>query len=598
MATRFATMVTLMAGVPLDPLYKHTLTFANFAAQTTYFESKRVFTPATFNFISYQRHNSGVIKLEAPINILGTVNYLSFVNANYQGQGNLHEAKTFYAFITDIAYISDTVVAISYSIDVLQTWMFDYTVNPCYVEREHANSDNLGDNRVDEGLETGEYICAGVEQILPWTFADTAFILQATQSPIGGQHTSVEGNVYSSLYLKVCPTVAVLENELDNFKQGATQSLEPIISISQFPKRYLDENEKPTYREWDLTLDQSIGLGPFMAVDPASTQQITYTPKNNKLYGYPYNYMVFESPDGSSNILKFENFLNNNIHKFWSLLSIYPEVETMCAPENYESTTYIVNFRQALYCKNYPVCGVASDSYQAWLAQNKFSMPIAMAMVEGGALGGGTTISGTHGGSHHSGKIDQGALEAGSKLLRQVPIVQGLDLLTATGKAYMDNRTIMSDMITAGKGVSMIGDVLSGDFGSVGDVAREVGLQLASIAGHKAVPDTAVTKSGAAGILHNAALDNYKIYYTKIRPEYAEIIDNYFTCFGYATHVVKVPNTTGRRNWNYVKTVGCTISGNIPSEAEDKITAIFDRGVTFWHDPSTIHNYSANNDIV
>ena len=99
-------------------------------------------------------------------------------------------------------------------------------------------------------------------------------------------------------------------------------------------------------------------------------------------------------------------------------------------------------------------------------------------------------------------------------------------------------------------------------------------------------------------------MDCYKIHYVKIRPEYAEIIDNYFSCFGYAIHKVKVPDITSRQQWNYIKTKGCTIKKNVennkavPMEAERAICAIFDKGITFWHNPYNIHNYNLNNPIV
>lgn len=614
MATRFATMVTLMAGVPLDPMYKHTLTFANFAAQTTYFESKRVFTPATFNFISYQRHNSGVIKLEAPMNILGTVNYLSFVNANYQGQGDLHEAKTFYAFITDIEYISDTVVAISYSIDVLQTWMFDYTLNPCYVEREHANSDNVGDNRINEGIDTGPYVEADWEPIDYWDstqwedqsqrVANSNFIVIATQAPDGTQSTFQYNGVVGSLFIRNCFSVDQLDNLIQQFYNGATQSLVPIISITMYPKYYMPSASMPLQaKTWTLTKDQSVGFGAFIGYDPATQGTKSYTPKNNKLYCYPYNYMIFEGPEGNSNVLKFEDFASNNIHQFYSKCAIYPNVETMCAPfmyENYNSNIsggellQGVNTKYALFSKSYPVCGVASDAYSAWWAQNRSYYPLGSAYVEAADAISNTVNSKPERPNTLWGMVQsawdsvQGYYEGAKQYLSTIGETSNLLQNLGTGFARAGSRL----------GNKKLEQNMSQDLNIAGSDMSEIGKTLAAVNSHKAVPDTLISKAANSGILHSVELDCYKIRYTKIRPEMAEVIDNYFSCFGYATHVVKVPNVTGRRNWNYVQTVGCTISGNIPAEAEQQITAIFDRGVTFWHIPANIHNYNANNDII
>lgn len=70
---------------------------------------------------------------------------------------------------------------------------------------------------------------------------------------------------------------------------------------------------------------------------------------------------------------------------------------------------------------------------------------------------------------------------------------------------------------------------------------------------------------------------------TTIRAEYARIIDDFFTMYGYATNRVKVPNVTGRASFNYVKTDKAMIIGNVPFNDLSKIRSIFDNGVTFWH---------------
>ena len=88
------------------------------------------------------------------------------------------------------------------------------------------------------------------------------------------------------------------------------------------------------------------------------------------------------------------------------------------------------------------------------------------------------------------------------------------------------------------------------------------------------------------------------MYSLSIKPEYASIIDNWFDMYGYKVNEVKIPNITGRRNWNFVKTVGCYIDGDIPQSDMQEIKSMFDKGVTFWHNPSTFMDYSQTNDIV
>lgn len=82
-----------------------------------------------------------------------------------------------------------------------------------------------------------------------------------------------------------------------------------------------------------------------------------------------------------------------------------------------------------------------------------------------------------------------------------------------------------------------------------------------------------------------------------VSAEYAKMIDDYFTMFGYATKRCKIPNRNSRPHWNYVKTVGCTITGSLPADDMKKICSIYDRGVTFWKRGSEVGDYSLDNTV-
>ena len=83
-----------------------------------------------------------------------------------------------------------------------------------------------------------------------------------------------------------------------------------------------------------------------------------------------------------------------------------------------------------------------------------------------------------------------------------------------------------------------------------------------------------------------------------IKQEYAKVIDTFFDMFGYKVNIVKLPNLTGRTNWNYVKTIGANIEGDIPENDLNEIKTIFNNGVTLWHNPSTYLDYSQSNNIL
>lgn len=55
-------------------------------------------------------------------------------------------------------YISDELTDVTIKLDVFQTYQFDFHYLRSLIEREHANSDNIGENTIPEGIERGEFI--------------------------------------------------------------------------------------------------------------------------------------------------------------------------------------------------------------------------------------------------------------------------------------------------------------------------------------------------------------------------------------------------------------------------------------------------------
>lgn len=80
-----------------------------------------------------------------------------------------------------------------------------------------------------------------------------------------------------------------------------------------------------------------------------------------------------------------------------------------------------------------------------------------------------------------------------------------------------------------------------------------------------------------------------------IKAEFARIIDDYFDMFGYQVNRVQQLTINGRPNWNYIKTINCNISGNIPESDLNEYRQIFDSGVTCWHNINTMYDYTQNN---
>ena len=98
--------------------------------------------------------------------------------------------------------------------------------------------------------------------------------------------------------------------------------------------------------------------------------------------------------------------------------------------------------------------------------------------------------------------------------------------------------------------------------------------------------------STVTGFLSSNRLLDFYFLKQCITREYAKIIDDYFTMFGYAQNKCMTPNMNVRPHWTFVKTLGCSINGNLPADDAAKIEQIFDNGVRFWKDHNKIGKYS------
>lgn len=145
-------------------------------------------------------------------------------------------------------------------------------------------------------------------------------------------------------------------------------------------------------------------------------------------------------------------------------------------------------------------------------------------------------------------------------------------------------------MATGGGAVAGAGAVVSG--------AMSIANELGAVYQHSLQPNSAKGNVNAGDINVCDHKNGFYFYKMSIKEEYARIIDNYFSMFGYKINRVKVPNITGRSNWNYVKTINCNFDGDIPQTDLNIIRAMFNNGTTLWHNPSTIYNYGNSNGIV
>lgn len=116
---------------------------------------------------------------------------------------------------------------------------------------------------------------------------------------------------------------------------------------------------------------------------------------------------------------------------------------------------------------------------------------------------------------------------------------------------------------------------------------------------HSFTPNSAKGNVNGGDLNFAQGQNTFFFYHKSIKQEFAKIIDDFFSMYGYKVNDVKVPNITGRLNWNYVKLLNPNIEGsNIPEAELNEYKKQLENGITFWHNPATFRDYTQSNTIV
>lgn len=125
-----------------------------------------------------------------------------------------------------------------------------------------------------------------------------------------------------------------------------------------------------------------------------------YTPKNNKCFCYPFNYMELSNNSGVKSVLKYELFDNNQ--NLTCTINYYPVVSAnpvlLCVPRNYKGQQR--NYEESVQFANFPPLPWVYDVFKNWVAMNSNSLSMsfiqkglstALSALSGDAIG---TVSG------------------------------------------------------------------------------------------------------------------------------------------------------------------------------------------------------------
>lgn len=537
--------------VPLEINDINQLTFANATAQYNYFSS---LPRKAYDEFTYQRKD-GVIRIPETYDDVITYNYVMYRNDAYGD-------KWFYAFIEDMTYVNDGVTMVKIKTDVWQTWQFDLTYKRTFVEREHVNDDTIGLHTVPENLDVGEYVINDMRKIPIDTRFAICFVvtkLPYADAPWFPNDYENIGGIFTGQYMFAVHTFGAAKNVIKVYEERGYATSEAIQNIYMVPESCIDYPGTPgqTTVVWSSTsvsqgvsiyeINQAGWTSDMLSLEEPATLN-GYQPKNNKLYTAPYSYFYIDNNAGMSVEYAWEDF-PNYASDTWS--TPHPRVDYYKAMipstsvsaklffENYKkyaSTQGARTFNYGINFGKLPVCAWTTDYYTNWLTQNGVNVAVNAFTGIAGAIG---------------------AIGAGVGTGNPVALTSGVTGLAST-----------------------IGS-------TIGDIHRA-----------ETTPPQAHGDTNCGDFIYAYDRCAMNFYMMSVRSEYARICDNYMSMFGYKVNSVKVPNITGRRNWNYVKTVGCYIEADIPQRDLEEIKLMFDKGITLWHNPATFADYSQNNDII
>lgn len=444
--------------------------------------------------------------------------------------------KYYYCYITNKEYVNDGVTDITIEVDVFQTYQFDFIYRQCYVEREHVNDDTRGLHTLPENLELGEYVQN--DAIYDDTFDRKAYIIQVSkwedETPVYG---SLIGGQYFSGGFYITLSYQTVVDTVQFYTSSSSLGFEAILNIYMIPLAftYLEVSDFSPATELKRFSQSAISITNFEITKPTLIDG--YSPVNRKLLTFPYCYLTMSNNNGSSIPLQYENFKSNNGKCIFETEAI-PTCggSSRTYPIDYGSVGSLYCYQYGLAGGKYPVTDYMKDNYQIWLRQNMLNLNLGVAE---GLLNIGVGLMQAGGGDVEGGIASM--ISSPSGLL-----------------GYMKQRYI-----------------------------------------HSMIPPTSATQTNTAD-LNISTLTNGFIYYKmSIKSEYARIIDNYFSMFGYKVSTKKIPNITGRQNWNYVQTVGAIVDGlNIPEKYIKEFEGMLNHGITFWHNPVTLKDYSQSNNII
>ena len=587
------TTIKLLFGVPLNPTYEGTLTFDSREEQYDYFNSKN---PITLTQYSYQRYEDGVICVELPISRLYTCDYMMFQNYQY------NEDKWFYAFVTNVEYVSETTTKVFYTIDVMQTWLLgqDWEFDNCFIDREHVSDDTIGTNILPEPFECGDFVLQKQNRLETYTGYGmiiagfcrigiennqqthlipnepqcelVAFGNTMDESPV----SVIEKTMYNQVYNYMPFTTAsdrekalhVLKSLLEGNFWNSFNNL--VTSIYIVPNNYVGEIKYINRRAIQVgsTSPASIsdiicdGFGTYDSYFSINTSD--YTPVCNKLYTEQFRTIKITGMNGCDYVIPQDSVSITQSEDEYGVMQRYVSYRIKGGVYSGCGYRFTPAMKNGTYAR---ACSLDTGA----IVENPFTASEKTSMMGNALLSMLTSVIRGFTPAKEGTKVsstDRYRKESYRKY-------KGDEDFSPTGY-------VTSERVRTRKSQSSPAHM---------EFPLAKWIDIFSTAGvGKSMSDVPSIGSTVIDNINGYYTFGYEIY----TPNTKDIIslDNYLNTFGYASNRIGKPNYNTRKKWNYVKTKLCNLKDSrCPTETLVAIKGIINNGIMFWHGEENVYNY-------
>lgn len=467
-------------------------------------------------------------------------NYIAFQNPNYSN-------KWFFGWIDKIEYKSNNCSEITYTIDAWSTWFSYWTQKPCYVIREHVNDDEIGLHTIPENLELGDYVLNARKENFKAELSNYAICMAVTELPDESvpkysNHRNYNG-IFGGLYYLGFSDASNCETAIKIYdSQGKEDAINSIFMIPNNMASYVDGSS----HEWTVPAVGTCNLKYLKAVSNADTIGNITTEFPSKLGDSyePKNKKLFTYP------YCFFNLTNNS---------------GITEPFRYE------DFDKE---NGTPVIGFWVD---ATITPGMSIKAIPLFY------------------KHENLNYNYGVV--GGKL----------PVCSYQSDVYLNwlrQNGLNSVFNVIGGVISTAGGIAAGNIGSTAGGLSSTYNALHQVTLADMTPNQAKGNTNAGDVnFSDETCGLFTIYKMSIKDEYAKIIDDYFSRYGYRINEVKMANITGRPIFNYIEigsgeSIGYSNGSiSVPSEHMEIINKACQNGVTIWHSHANIGDYLLTNTI-